>query len=70
MALCPGVDSGIMDGAMAKGEVAMVISGPWLGRITRRRGSRLPWRLCRKTNGKVTPPFLGVYRAALNAALP
>lgn len=65
-----GVDSGIMDGAMAKGEVAMVISGPWSWANYEAAGIKIAVAPLPKTNGKTTPPFLGVYSAALNAASP
>jgi maltose/maltodextrin transport system substrate-binding protein len=65
-----GVDYGIMDGAMAKGEVAMVLNGPWSWSGYKAAGIDIGVAPIPTVNGKVSPPFLGVYSAAVNAASP
>jgi maltose/maltodextrin transport system substrate-binding protein len=65
-----GVDYGIMDGAMAKGEVAMVLNGPWSWSGYKAAGIDIGVAPIPMVNGKVSPPFLGVYSAAVNAASP
>jgi maltose/maltodextrin transport system substrate-binding protein len=65
-----GVDYGIMDGAMAKGEVAMVLNGPWSWSGYKAAGIDIGVAPIPTVNGKVSPPFLGVYSAAINAASP
>jgi maltose/maltodextrin transport system substrate-binding protein len=65
-----GVDFGIMDGAMAKGEVAMVLNGPWSWSGYKAAGIDIGVAPIPTVNGKVSPPFLGVYSAAINAASP
>jgi maltose/maltodextrin transport system substrate-binding protein len=65
-----GVDYGIMDGAMAKGEVAMVLNGPWAWSGYKAAGIDIGVAPIPTVNGKVSPPFLGVYSAAINAASP
>jgi maltose/maltodextrin transport system substrate-binding protein len=65
-----GVDYGVMDGAMAKGEVAMVINGPWSWAGYEAAGVKIAVAPIPTVNGKTAPPFLGVYSAAVNAASP
>lgn len=65
-----GVDYGVMDGAMAKGEVAMVLNGPWSWSGYKAAGIDIGVAPIPTVNGKVSPPFLGVYSAAVNAASP
>jgi maltose/maltodextrin transport system substrate-binding protein len=65
-----GVDYGVMDGAMAKGEVAMVLNGPWSWSAYKAAGIDIGVAPIPMVNGKVSPPFLGVYSAAINAASP
>lgn len=65
-----GVDYGVMDGAMAKGEVAMVINGPWSWSNYEAAGIKIAVAPVPMVNGKPSPAFLGVYSAALNAASP
>lgn len=63
-----GVDYGVMDGAMAKGEVAMVINGPWSWSGYEGQGINIGVAPIPTVAGKASPPFLGVYSAAVNAA--
>ena len=68
--LPPGVDYGVMDGAMANGEVAMVINGPWSWSGYTAAGINIGVAPIPTVNGNVSPAFLGVYSAAINAASP
>jgi maltose/maltodextrin transport system substrate-binding protein len=63
-----GVDYGIMDGAMAKGETAMVINGPWSWGNYKTAGIDFGVAPIPAVNGKPSPSFLGVQALALNAA--
>ncbi|MCV6825833.1 MULTISPECIES: maltose/maltodextrin ABC transporter substrate-binding protein MalE [Halocynthiibacter] len=65
-----GVDYGVMDGAMARGETAMVINGPWSWNGYTDAGINIAVAPIPTVNGQVSPPFLGVYSAAINAASP
>lgn len=65
-----GVDYGVMDGAMANGEVAMVINGPWSWGGYEGAGINIGVAPIPSVNGKASPAFLGVYSAAINAASP
>lgn len=65
-----GVDYGIMDGAMAKGETAMVINGPWSWKGYADAGIDVAVAPIPTVNGHVSPPFLGVQALAINAASP
>ncbi|WP_368345660.1 maltose/maltodextrin ABC transporter substrate-binding protein MalE [Pelagovum sp. HNIBRBA483] len=68
--LPPGVDYGVMDGAMANGEVAMVINGPWSWGGYEGAGINVGVAPIPTVDGSVSPAFLGVYSAAINAASP
>jgi maltose/maltodextrin transport system substrate-binding protein len=63
-----GVDYGVMDGAMNKGEVAMVINGPWAWGNLKTSKINFGVAPVPSVNGKPSPSFLGVYSAAINAA--
>ena len=65
-----GVDYGIMDSAMANGETAMVINGPWSWAGYQSAGRNIAVAPIPTVNGQVSPAFLGVYSAAINAASP
>lgn len=65
-----GVDYGVMDGAMAGGEVAMVLNGPWSWAGYRDAGINLGVAPIPTVNGQVSPPFLGVQAFGINAASP
>lgn len=65
-----GVDYGVMDGAMANGEVAMVINGPWSWSGYEEAGRNIAVAPVPSVNGMASPAFLGVYSAAINAASP
>jgi maltose/maltodextrin transport system substrate-binding protein len=65
-----GVDYGVMDGAMGKGEVAMIINGPWSWSGYADAGIDVGVAPIPTVNGQVSPPFLGVQALAINAASP
>lgn len=65
-----GVDYGVMDGAFAKGEVAMIINGPWSWAGYADAGLDVGVAPIPTVNGQVSPPFLGVQALAINAASP
>jgi len=65
-----GVDYGVMDGAMNKGEVAMVLNGPWAWGGLDASGIHYAVAPIPTVGGKVSPPFLGVQALAINAASP
>ena len=65
-----GVDYGVMDGAMANGEVAMVLNGPWSWGAYKEAGIDIGVAPIPTVNGQVSPPFLGVQALGINAASP
>ena len=65
-----GVDYGVMDGAMANGETAMVINGPWSWAGYEGNGRNIAVAPIPTVNGMTSPAFIGVYSAAINAASP
>lgn len=65
-----GVDYGVMDGAMANGETAMVINGPWSWGGYEGNGRNIAVASIPTVNGMTSPAFIGVYSAAINAASP
>lgn len=65
-----GVDYGVMDGAMANGEVAMVINGPWSWAGYEGAGRNIAVAPIPTVNGQTSPAFLGVTALAINAASP
>jgi maltose/maltodextrin transport system substrate-binding protein len=65
-----GVDYGVMDGAFAKGEVAMIINGPWSWSGYSDAGIDVAVAPIPTVNGEASPPFLGVQALAINAASP
>ena len=65
-----GVDYGVMDGAMNKGDVAMVLNGPWAWGGLKGSGIDFGVAPIPTVNGAVSPPFVGVQAMALNAASP
>ncbi|XXK31441.1 maltose/maltodextrin ABC transporter substrate-binding protein MalE [Rhodobacteraceae bacterium nBUS_24] len=65
-----GVDYGVMDGAMANGETAMVINGPWSWAGYEGNGRNIAVAPIPTVNGQLSPAFIGVYSAAINAASP
>lgn len=65
-----GVDYGVMDGAMNKGEVAMVLNGPWAWPSLTESGINFGVAPIPSVDGAVSTPFLGVLAMAVNAATP
>ena len=68
--MAPGVDYGVMDGAMNKGEVAMVLNGPWAWANLAASGIDFGVAPIPTVGGNASPPFLGVQALAINAASP
>lgn len=65
-----GVDYGITDTAMNKGEAAMMISGPWAWSNLEQSGIDYGVAPLPTVDGEPARPFVGVYAAAINAASP
>jgi len=65
-----GVDYGVMDGAMNKGEVAMVINGPWAWAGLADSGIDYAVAPVPPLDGSPVVPFVGVLSAGINAASP
>jgi maltose/maltodextrin transport system substrate-binding protein len=65
-----GVDYGVMDGAMAKGDVAMVINGPWSWAPYQQAGINFGVAPLPSVEGQASKPFIGVIALAVNAASP
>lgn len=65
-----GVDYGVMDGAMSKGEVAMVINGPWAWGGLKGAGIDFGVAPLPSVAGQPAKPFVGVTSFAINAASP
>ena len=65
-----GVDYGVMDGAMANGDVAAVLNGPWSWAGYRAAGINIGVAPIPTVGGNVSPPFLGVQVLGINAASP
>ena len=65
-----GADYGVMDAAFNKGEVAMVINGPWSWSNFNKSGIDFGVAKIPSIDGNVGRPFTGVLAAALNASSP
>jgi maltose/maltodextrin transport system substrate-binding protein len=65
-----GVDYGVMEGAFANGEVAMIINGPWSWSAYEDAGLDIGVAPLPAVAGSPSRPFLGVQALALNAASP
>ncbi len=65
-----GVDYGVMDAAINKGEVAMVINGPWAWANLKTSGVNFGVAPIPSINGKPSKSFVGVMGATINAASP
>ncbi|MBY5931986.1 maltose/maltodextrin ABC transporter substrate-binding protein MalE [Tateyamaria omphalii] len=65
-----GVDYGVMDSAMASGNVAMVLNGPWSWDGYADAGINVAVAPIPTVNGNTAPPFLGVLTLGVNAATP
>ncbi len=66
----PGVDYGVMDAAINKGEVAMVINGPWAWSNLEDSGINFGVAPIPSINGAPSKSFVGVLGATINAASP
>lgn len=65
-----GVDYGVMDAAINKGEVAMVINGPWAWANLQTSGINFGVAPIPTVGGATSPSFVGVLAANINAATP
>ena len=65
-----GADYGVMDAAFSKGEVAMIINGPWSWKGYQQAGIDFGVAPLPSINGKPAKPFVGVYALGVNAASP
>lgn len=65
-----GVDYGVMDATMNKGDVAMVINGPWSWASLKSSGIDFGVAPLPSVDGKPSVPFVGVQAFAVNAASP
>lgn len=63
-----GVDYGVMDGAMANGEVGMVLNGPWSWGGYKDAGINVGVAPIPSVGGELSPPFLGVQALGVNTA--
>lgn len=66
----PGVDYGVMDAAINKGEVAMVINGPWAWANLQTSGIDFGVAPIPSIGGSPSKAFVGVLGATVNAASP
>lgn len=66
----PGVDYGVMDAALNKGEVAMVINGPWAWANLKTSGINFGVAPIPSIGGQPSKSFVGVLAATINAATP
>ena len=65
-----GVDYGVMDAAINKGETAMVINGPWAWSNLETSGINFGVAPIPSVDGKPSKAFVGVLAATVNAASP
>ena len=65
-----GVDYGVMEAAFNKGEVGMMITGPWAWDNLDKAGIKYGVAAIPSLNGKPGRPFVGVMAGAINAASP
>lgn len=65
-----GVDYGVMDAAINKGETAMVINGPWAWSNLDTSGINYGVAPIPSVNGQKAKSFVGVLSAAINAGSP
>jgi maltose/maltodextrin transport system substrate-binding protein len=65
-----GVDYGVMDAAINKGEVAMVINGPWAWANLKTSGINFGVAPIPSINGNGSKSFVGVMGATINSASP
>ena len=65
-----GVDGGIVDASMAKGDVGMIINGPWSWANYKQAGINFGVAPLPSINGQPSKPFIGVGAFAINAASP
>jgi maltose/maltodextrin transport system substrate-binding protein len=66
----PGVDYGVMDAAINKGETAMMINGPWAWANLEASGIDFGVAPIPSVDGQPSKSFVGVLAATINAASP
>jgi maltose/maltodextrin transport system substrate-binding protein len=69
-AMPKGVDYGVMDAAMNKGDTAMVINGPWAWSNLKTSGIDFAVAPIPSVGGHPSKSFVGVLAATINAASP
>lgn len=69
-AMPKGVDYGVMDAAMNKGDTAMVINGPWAWSNLKTSGIDFAVAPIPSVGGNPSKSFVGVLAATINAASP
>ncbi|MCP4386119.1 MAG: maltose/maltodextrin ABC transporter substrate-binding protein MalE [Hyphomicrobiales bacterium] len=69
-AMPKGVDYGVMDAAINKGDTAMVINGPWAWSNLEQSGIDFAVAPIPSVDGKPSKSFVGVLAATVNAASP
>ncbi|MGL5289896.1 MAG: extracellular solute-binding protein, partial [Aeromonas sp.] len=65
-----GIDYGVMDAKFNKGDVAMMINGPWAWTNLDKSGIKYGVAPLPTLNGKPAKAFVGVLGATINAASP
>ncbi|AZZ89985.1 maltose/maltodextrin ABC transporter substrate-binding protein MalE [Hahella sp. KA22] len=65
-----GADYGVMESKFNKGEVAMMINGPWAWGNLKKSGINFGVAMIPSVNGEPGKPFTGVLAAAVNSASP
>jgi maltose/maltodextrin transport system substrate-binding protein len=68
--LAKGIDYGVMEAKFNKGDVAMMISGPWAWSNLDKSGIKYGIALLPTLKGKPAKAFVGVMGATINAASP
>ncbi|MCX4028394.1 maltose/maltodextrin ABC transporter substrate-binding protein MalE [Endozoicomonas sp. SM1973] len=68
--MAKGIDYGVMDAAFNKGEVAMMINGPWSWSNLKKSSIDFGVTSIPSINNKQGKPFTGVLAATINAASP
>lgn len=65
-----GADYGVMDAGFNKGEIAMMINGPWAWSNIEKSGINYGVTYIPSVDGKPAKPFVGILAGAINAASP
>ena len=65
-----GVDGGVVDASFAKGDVGIIINGPWSWANYEQAGVNFGVAALPSVEGQASKPFIGVGALAINAASP